>query len=333
MFSRKFIIAQIFFALALAVLLFFRYQLSQPQALPVYGQVENFSLINQDGAPVSLSNLKGKIWAADLIFTTCSGICPMMTKHMQKLHEQFNAYPDVRLVSISVNPENDTPEVMKAYAAKQKAKGERWMFLTGSRDEIQKLAVESFKMGDIKDIVFHSSLFVLVDKKGNIRGYYDGTDKERMARLVSDVPLLRKEIQLPLLPTINASLNALAGILLVCGFLAIRRKNINLHKRFMLAAFSASALFLCCYVYYHATSHLVTKYQGQGVLRGIYFFVLGTHMPLAVLIVPFIFMALYRAFRGEFDKHTQITRKLLPVWLYVSLTGVVIYLMLYILPS
>ena len=135
---------------------------------------------------------------------------------------------------------------------------------------------------------------------------------------------------LPILPTINASLNAWAGVFLLFGFAAIKRKDIPAHRRYMTCAFCSSALFLCAYVYYHATTHILTHYQGQGVWRGVYFFILGTHTPLAVLIVPLIIMAIRHALRGEFAKNTRITRWLYPVWLYVSVTGVLIYLMLYI---
>ncbi|MBI3602579.1 MAG: DUF420 domain-containing protein [Candidatus Omnitrophica bacterium] len=137
-------------------------------------------------------------------------------------------------------------------------------------------------------------------------------------------------MNVPILPTINASLNALAGIFLLLGFLAIKRKDQNRHKFFMLCAFVSSILFLCAYVYYHATTHILTHYQGQGIKRGVYFFILGTHTPLAVLIVPFIIMAIRYALKGQFDKHTRITRWLYPTWVYVSITGVLVYLMLYV---
>lgn len=140
-------------------------------------------------------------------------------------------------------------------------------------------------------------------------------------------------MQVPLLPTINASLNALAGILLVLGHHTIKSKNIARHKKLMLSAFVCSALFLCTYLYYHATSRGITHYQGKGILRAVYFFVLGTHTPLAALIVPFVIMAIRHALRGEFDKHARITRWLYPVWVYVSVTGVTVYLMLYIFPA
>ncbi len=138
---------------------------------------------------------------------------------------------------------------------------------------------------------------------------------------------------LPVLPTINASLNALAGIFLLIGFWAIKNNRRDVHKRAMLGAFVASAVFLCTYLYYHFTTHLITHYQGQGILRGIYFFILGTHIPLAVLIVPFIIIAIRHALKGRFEEHKRITRWLYPTWVYVSVTGVLVYLMLYVFPA
>ena len=137
-------------------------------------------------------------------------------------------------------------------------------------------------------------------------------------------------MNVPILPTINASLNGLAGIFLVLGFLAIKRKDRVAHKKLMLCAFTSSALFLCCYLYYHITSAGITHYKGEGLSRVIYFFILGTHTPLAVLIVPFIIMAIRHALKGDLQKHTRITKWLYPTWLYVSITGVIIYLMLYV---
>ncbi|MBF0504393.1 MAG: DUF420 domain-containing protein [Candidatus Omnitrophica bacterium] len=139
-------------------------------------------------------------------------------------------------------------------------------------------------------------------------------------------------MHLPILPTINATLNALAGVFLVLGRIAIKNKNSGRHKKMMLCAFICSALFLCAYLYYHLTSRGISHYQGHGLSRVIYFFVLGTHSPLAVLIVPFIIMAIIYALKGDFKKHTRITRWLYPAWGYVSLTGVIVYLMLYVFP-
>lgn len=133
----------------------------------------------------------------------------------------------------------------------------------------------------------------------------------------------------PLLPTINASLNAVATVLLLAGWVAVKRGNKGWHRNFMIAALATSAAFLSCYLYYHFTVAGVTRYQEEGVLRYIYYAVLVTHVPLAALMTPFILAAVWFAARQRFDRHTMITRRLWPVWMYVSVTGVVIYLMLY----
>ncbi|MEM7394510.1 MAG: DUF420 domain-containing protein [Verrucomicrobiota bacterium] len=131
------------------------------------------------------------------------------------------------------------------------------------------------------------------------------------------------------LPTVNASLNATAMILLLCGWFAIRKGNRTAHMRFMVSAMVVSGLFLTCYLIYHySVPH--TKYQGQGILRSVYFTILFTHIPLAVAVVPLAFTAVWMAVKGRFEKHVKIVKWLWPIWMYVSVTGVLIYLMLYV---
>ena len=131
-------------------------------------------------------------------------------------------------------------------------------------------------------------------------------------------------------PTINACLNGLAGVLLFLGWRAIKANQRDRHRRFMIAAVITSAVFLCSYVTYHVMKGGGTKYQEEGVLRVIYFAILMTHTPLATLIVPFVIWAVYLALHGEYERHVRITKWLMPVWMYVSVTGVLIYLMLYV---
>ena len=133
-----------------------------------------------------------------------------------------------------------------------------------------------------------------------------------------------------MLPTLNATLNGLAGVFLFFGWRAIKAGNQRLHQKLMVCALAASSAFLISYITYHALVRGVTHYTGQGIWRGIYFFILLTHTPLAVLIVPFSLTAVWHALKKNFSKHTRITKWLLPVWMYVSVTGVLIYLMLYI---
>ncbi len=130
------------------------------------------------------------------------------------------------------------------------------------------------------------------------------------------------------LPTINAVLNSISAILLVGGYIAIKRGNRTLHMRIMLSAFTVSALFLLSYITYHYSAG-ATKFTAEGFIRVVYFSILITHTILAVTILPPIFVMLYRAWRKQFVKHARIARWTFPVWLYVSVSGVIIYLMLY----
>jgi putative membrane protein len=129
------------------------------------------------------------------------------------------------------------------------------------------------------------------------------------------------------LPGLNASLNALAATLLLCGFVAIRRRNWRVHRVFMVAAFAASSLFLVSYLVYHAV-HGDTRYAGSGPLRTVYLAVLASHVLLSVTVVPLALTAFYFAFRRQFSRHRRVTRVLWPIWLYVSVTGVCIYFLL-----
>lgn len=131
-----------------------------------------------------------------------------------------------------------------------------------------------------------------------------------------------------LLPHLNALLNASSAILLVCGYLLIRRGQIQKHKKCQLSALTTSVLFLISYLTYHYF-HGTTRFAGQGIVRPIYFVILTSHTILAVIIVPLVLITLMRALRADFVRHMKIARITLPLWLYVSVTGVVVYLMLY----
>ena len=130
------------------------------------------------------------------------------------------------------------------------------------------------------------------------------------------------------LPALNATLNAIAAILLVIGYVLIRRGRIQQHRRVMLAAFCTSALFLISYLTYHANVGS-RPFTGQGPIRAVYFTILITHVILAAAILPMALITLNFALRSRFDRHLRIARWTLPIWLYVSVTGVIVYLMLY----
>ena len=135
-------------------------------------------------------------------------------------------------------------------------------------------------------------------------------------------------LQLSDFPTIDAILNATSAILLTLGYIFIRRKNVGAHKLCMISAVVSSTLFLVFYLTYHYY-HGTTRFTGQGVVRPVYFAILGSHTVLAAVMVPLVLTTLYRAIRERFDLHRRIARWTLPLWLYVSVTGVVVYWMLY----
>ena len=130
------------------------------------------------------------------------------------------------------------------------------------------------------------------------------------------------------LPHLNAALNASSFVLLISGYYFIRRKRVIAHRNCQIAALTTSVVFLISYLTYHY-HHGVTRFAGQGIARPIYFTILTTHTFLAAVIVPFVIITVRRAKRGDFQRHKRIARVTLPMWLYVSITGVIVYLMLY----
>ena len=185
---------KIYIGVAIFLIISFFYKYSQPvKELPEIGNIPQFEFTNSDGNTVTLDNLKGKVWVADFIFTTCTMACPMMTGNMNIVHKKFKKNDNVRLVSISVYPEYDTPEVLKNYASQYDADTEKWLFLTGKEDAVKDVIRDGFKIGDYEDIIFHSEKFALVDKKGIIRAYYNGMKSEDMKQLKKDINVLLKQ--------------------------------------------------------------------------------------------------------------------------------------------
>ncbi len=132
----------------------------------------------------------------------------------------------------------------------------------------------------------------------------------------------------PVLPSVNATLNATAAVLLVWGYTLIRRKQVQTHRKVMIAAFATSCLFLVCYVVYHIQAGSV-RFPKTGPIRTVYLSILGTHTVLAALVPILAVITLSRGLRARYDRHRRIARWTLPIWLYVSVTGVVVYVMLY----
>ena len=171
--------------------------------LPIFGKVPEFSFVDQNGKPFSNSDLKGKVWIADFIFTRCQGMCPLITGKMAGLQDKLKAQ-DIKLVSFSVDPEHDTSEVLSKYAVSHKAISGKWFFITTNQKQTMwDFIMSGFMLGvgestpeDLKqgaEPVMHSSRFVLVDQDGNIRGYYDSEDAEKMEKLAEDAQNVEKE--------------------------------------------------------------------------------------------------------------------------------------------
>ena len=167
---------------------------------PVLGQMQEFRLTAHTGQPFGLLELEGAVWIANFIFTRCQGPCPLMTKKMAALEHELPRGEALRFVTVSVDPQYDTPEVLAAYARERGATSVRWHFLTGEPRRIYGLLRDGFMLPlgaqqaskDEEIIIPHSQKFVVVDPTGAIRGYYDSDDKAALQQLRSDVMALLK---------------------------------------------------------------------------------------------------------------------------------------------
>jgi len=159
-----------------------------------YGNVPEFTLINQDGKNFGSVDLRGKIWIADFVYSTCPGPCPMISSRMSELQKPLEK-TDVHLVSFTVDPAKDTPQVLRGYADKLQAEPGRWDFLTGPQSTIYNLSRDGFKLavGEEKGVPIHSTRMILVDRHGAIRGYYDAAEPDAVTKLVADTTHLLRE--------------------------------------------------------------------------------------------------------------------------------------------
>ena len=160
------------------------------EQLARYGPAPDFSLVERSGRPVSAGDLRGRVWIADFIYTQCRDTCPLQSRAMAALRTDLKSYGDLRSVSISVDPLTDTPALLSRYADRYGADPERWLFLTGELGEIRRIVQDGFRLsaapvdGHTHDpVVFHSTRFVLVDRDGIIRGYYESRDPRALERL------------------------------------------------------------------------------------------------------------------------------------------------------
>jgi protein SCO1/2/putative membrane protein len=299
-----------------------------------------FQLVDQTGKAVTEAEFAHSVWVAAFIFTRCPLSCPRISTVMKGLQGKLRE-TGVRLVSISVDPEHDTPAVLEDYARRFEADPERWRFLTGPKEQVLALIRERFRLGveptspaDQQagaEAFSHSARLALVDS-GRVLGYYDSLDAKSVDALLArakQVDAAHTKPWVQRLPALNASLNGTCAALLVMGWLLIRARKVRGHIVCMGSAVVVSAMFLACYLVYHFQVGSV-PYRGTGPIRLVYFTILLSHTLLATLgVVPLVAVTLTRALRRQFSLHAIVARLTFPIWLYVSITGVVIYLMLY----
>jgi protein SCO1/2 len=208
----------VFFVLSAIILSLFYSALKPKKTLPIYNPADvnpelvdstvqykskyhtiaDFSFINQNGKTITQKDYEGKIYVADFFFTTCGSICPKMTTNLSDIQKAFATNPKVKLLSFTVFPETDSVPVLKAYAKKHQVDDTKWNLVTGDKKEIYTMARKSYlavKLGkpdELYDMV-HTENFVLVDTKKRVRGFYDGTNKEDIKRLIEDITFLSNE--------------------------------------------------------------------------------------------------------------------------------------------
>ncbi len=176
----------------------------EPEMDTVFHTIPAWTLTDENARPFSSSSLKGKIYVADFFFTRCESICPKMSSELTRLQDVFVDNEDIQIVSFSVDPSNDTPEKLKQYAKEYDAVAGKWHFMTGTREQIYPLAIKGYyipvadaseydkAIKSPNETFIHSEKLILVDKEGYIRGFYDGTDKKDVDRLILEIRVLRK---------------------------------------------------------------------------------------------------------------------------------------------
>ena len=171
--------------------------------LPVLYAVPDFTLTNQNSQVVTRSNLRGQVWLADIIFTRCAGPCPEMTRKMSALYEALPPGAPLKFITLTTDPEFDTPAVLATYGRRHNASSGRWWFLTGTKPQIAALAVDGLKLAAMEkkpeertnemDLFIHSTIFVLVDKQARVRGIFESDQPEMQERIVASVKQLLRE--------------------------------------------------------------------------------------------------------------------------------------------
>lgn len=300
-------------------------------------QVGPFSLKRETGETVRSDDLQDSVWLAAFTFTRCPSSCPRISATLKGLQDKL-AGTDVRIVSFSVDPKFDTPEVLKSYGEKFGADPARWWFLTGDESAVYDLIQKSFVVSVVPttpeerkagaEDIAHSDRIVLIDRGLKLVRHFDSNDPADLETLVTEARRRGLASWIRALPKLNATLNFTSFVFLLAGWALVRRGRWRAHAFLMLTCLAISAAFLGCYLTYHYFVGTV-RFPGTGAIRSLYLSILLSHTVLAVAMVPMIALTVYRAVRKDFERHRKIARVTFPIWVYISLTGVIIYLMLY----
>ena len=339
------------------------------------GELPPFELIAHTGETITRDDLLGHPWVACFVFTRCTYTCPDISSKFRRLQDALPPENKTKLISVTVDPTHDTPDVLAGFAENFGADPERWLFLSGEPKDVLRLTTVNFGMfarelfGKDREPgleVAHTNRVVLVNSDGiPVRSFlaWGATADAEMVALTrilegkrpfpevpqpltlpedeaedadesENLPTVDRPNWLTSLPMVNATLNTLAAVLLLFGFGAIKSGRKRLHKVCMLTAFVVSIAFLACYLTHKTGLWQYTgvpskQFAGAGVARGVYLAILIPHIILAALVPVFASITIYRALQQQWDSHRRWAKFTFPIWLYVSVTGLIIYLMLY----
>lgn len=289
------------------------------------GAVPEFKLTERSGRIVTRSDLLGKPLIVAFTFSRCAGPCPRIMLRMEQLAEKL-AGQDVRLVTVTVDPEHDKPEVLARWANTFHAKPDQWLFLGGEPESVRQFVIGGFKQAidGQGESLNHATQLAVVDRKGTIRGFFAPGDNEVIARATE----LVAPKELALRPSLEVGLNAASAALVLLAWIAQKRRAAGLHEALLLLALAAWVGTLAVYGHFwfhhgHAT------FPDTGAARTAYLVFLGTHVGAAVLSLPLSVALAVFALRGRLDEHPRVARITPPVWLYAASSGAGVAALLY----
>lgn len=300
-------------------------------------RISEFSLVRETGNTLQSKDLQDSVWLAAFTFTRCPVSCPRISATLKSLQNGLDG-TQVKIVSFSVDPKFDTPEVLSKYSTKFGADPSRWWFLTGDESAIYGLIHSSFMLSvapttleqqkEGAEEIAHSDRIALVDRDLKLVRFYDSNSPDELRTLVTEARRRDLKGWIKALPAVNATLNFTSFLLLLTGWFLVRSGRWRGHAFAMLTCLAISGAFLSCYLTYHYFVGTV-RFPGTGAIRSVYLSILLSHTVLAVAMVPMIILSVLRAIRKDFERHKSIAKVTFPIWCYISVTGVVIYLMLY----